>query len=35
MVNYLLKVLNKEGTLLLPNNSSFSDDMQRKRVTYS
>ncbi len=35
MANYPLKAMNKEGTLLLPNNSSFSDDMQRKRVTYS
>ena len=30
MANYPLKATNKEGTLLLPNNSSFSDEYAEK-----
>ncbi len=30
MANYPLKASNKEGTLLLPNNSSFSDEYAEK-----
>lgn len=35
MANYPLKATNKGGTLLLPNNSSYSDEYAEKRVTYS